>query len=410
MGKESAWTATFASLRIRNFRLFSIGILFSFIALQMQALTLNYVVFQLSGSAKVIGYINAAIGISMLVFSFAGGIAADRVAKRNLMILTQAGIALCTVALGVLISLSVVRMEHIFVFGILYGGVSAINMVARQSYVPELTGVENLTNAQGLMAGNMSLTRIIGPAIAGLLIGIYGAAPTFYIKALGHGLFIILLMMIPAAGRIRTSSGSILGSIIEGARYLRHDRKVLDLILLGTIPLILGASYLSFLPVFQKVVFRVGPSELGLMMSITGIGAVIGSLAIAALERSRHKSRIMFVTGAGFGASLLLFGVTAGMGNFPASLIMLALVGASGTAFVAINGALVQTITPPQMQGRVQALYIAGLGLMFLGALPMGAMVDALGPSITMEFFGAITLLFVVVMTLLRPTLRSASG
>ncbi len=406
MGKQSAWAATFASLRIRNFRLFSIGILFSFIALQMQTLTLNYVVYQLSGSAKDIGYINAAIGVSMLVFSFAGGVAADRVAKRNLMVLTQAGIALCTVALGVLISLNVIRIEHIFVFAVLYGAVSAINMVARQSYVPELAGVENLTNALGLMAGNMSITRIIGPAIAGLLIGIYGAAPAFYIKALGHGLFIILLLLIPAVGRTSESSGSILGAVIDGARYLRHDRKVLDLLLLGAIPLILGASYLNFLPVFQKVVFRVGPSELGLMFSITGIGAVAGSLAVAALEGSRHKSRIMFITGTGFGAALLLFGITAGMGNFPASLVMLALVGASGTAFVAINGALVQAITPPQMQGRVQALFIAGLGLMALGALPMGMLVDAIGPSLTMGIFGAITLLFVVVMMLLRPNLR----
>jgi MFS transporter, DHA1 family, staphyloferrin A biosynthesis exporter len=407
MGKQSAWAATFASLRIRNFRLFSIGILFSFVALQMQALTLNYVVYQLSGSAKDIGYINAAIGISMLVFSTAGGIAADRVAKRNLMVMTQAGIALCTVTLGILISLNVVRMEHIFIFAVLYGSVSSINMVARQSYVPELAGVENLTNAQGLMAGNMSLTRIIGPAIAGLLIGIYGAAPTFYIKALGHGLFIILLLLIPAAGRVRTTSVSIFGSVIEGARYLRHDHKVLDLILLGSIPIILGGSYLSFLAVFQKVVFHVGPSELGLMMSITGIGAVIGSLTIAALEGSRHKSRIMFITGAGFGAALLLFGITAGMGNFPASLVMLGLVGASGTAFVAINGALVQAITPPEMQGRIQAMYIAGLGLMSLGALPMGTMVDSIGPSMTMGIFGAITLLFVIVMTLFRPNLRS---
>ncbi|MDO8578279.1 MAG: MFS transporter [Dehalococcoidales bacterium] len=405
MGKQSAWAATFASLRVRNFRLFSIGILFSFIALQMQTLTLNYVVYQLSGSAKEIGYINAAIGLAILVFSFAGGIAADRIAKRNLMVMTQAGMALCTVALGVLISLNVVRIEHLFVFAVLYGAVSAINMVARQSYVPELAGVENLTNAQGLMAGNMSLTRIIGPAIAGLLIGMYGAAPAFYIKALGHGLFIILLLLIPVAGLTRASSGSILGAVIDGARYLRNDRKVLDLLLLGTVPLILGASYLSFLPVFQKVVFRVGPSELGLMFSITGIGAVAGSLAIARLNSSRHKSKIMFVTGAGFGAGLLLFGITAGVGNFPASLAMLALVGASGTAFVAINSALVQAITPPEMHGRVQAIFIAGIGLMSLGALPMGTLVDAIGPSLTMGIFGGTTLLFVVVMTLLRRNL-----
>ena len=406
MGKHPAWTSTFASLGNRNFRLFSIGILFSYVALQMQTLTLNYIVYQLTDSARDIGYVNAALGLSVLVFSFAGGVAADRFTKRNLMISTQAGMSLFTLALGILISLNITRIQHIFIFAVLYGTVSAVNMVARQSYLPELAGVENLTNAQGLMAGNMSLTRIAGPAAAGLLIAMYGAAPTFYIKTLCHCLFIVLLLFIPAAGKPKVSSESILGAAIDGVRYLRRDRKVLDLLLLGIIPVILGASYISFLPVFQKVVFRVGPSELGLMMSITGIGAIAGSLMVAMLNNSRNKSRIMFITGAGFGASLLLFGITAAMGNFPASLVMLAFVGASGTAFVAINSALVQAITPSEMHGRVQAIFIAGIGLMSVGALPMGMLVDAIGPSLTMGIFGAITMVFVIVMVLARPGLR----
>lgn len=406
MTMHPRWATPFASLRIRNFRLFSIGMLFSFVALQMQTLTLNYVVYQVSSSAKDIGYINAVIGVSIVVFSFAGGIAADRVDKRNLMVTTQAGMALFTVILGILISVNIARMEHIFIFAILYGAVSAINMVARQAYVPELAGIENLTNAQGLVAGNMSLTRIIGPAIAGLLLGLYGAAPAFYIKAVGHCLFIVLLLLIPATGLTRASSVPILGAVIDGARYLRNDRKVSDLLLLGIVPLILGASYLSFLPVFQKVVFMVGPAELGLMMSITGIGAVIGSLAVAGLSATHHTPKIMLASGTGFGTALLLFGITASMGNFAASLMMLALVGASGTAFVAINSALVQTITPPDMHGRVQAIFIAGIGLMSLGALPMGMLVDAIGPSFAMSILGTLTLVFVAGMTLLRPNVR----
>ena len=406
MGKHPVWTSTFASLRNRNFRLFSIGMLFSFTALQMQTLTVNYIVYQLAGTAKAIGYVSAASGFSMLLFSFAGGIAADRLPKRNLMAMSQAAIALVTLALGVLIATKMVQVGHIFVFSIIFGILSAFNMTARQSYMADLVGVKSMTNAQALIAGNMSITRIIGPAAAVLLIGLFGASPVFFIKATAHCLFVVLLLLIPVKGQASLSSRSILGDAIDGLRYLRRDRKILDLLLLGIVPIIFGVPYINFLPVFQKVVFHVGPSELGLMMSITGVGAIVGSLAMAVLSESRKKGRILFVTGAGFGASLLLFAITAGMGNFPASLVMLALVGATGTAFMALNSALVQIITPPEMHGRVQGVFIAALGLTSLGGLPMGMLVDAIGPSLTMGLFGAVTMVFVIVMVLARPSLR----
>ena len=389
MGMRPVWISTFASLRNRNFRLFSIGMLFSFIALQMQTLTVNYLVFQLTGMAKTIGYVSAASGFSMLVFAFAGGIAADRMPKRNLMALSQTAIALSTFALGVLISTKLVQVGHIFAFSIIFGILSAFNMTARQSYLPDLVGTENLTNAQALIAGNMSLTRIAGPAAAGVLLGMFGASPIFYIKAAAHILFVVLLLLIPIRGQASALSRSFLGDAM-----------------LGVIPIIFGVPYINFLPVFQKVVFHVGPSGLGLMMSIIGVGAIAGSLAIATLSESRNKGRILFATGAGFGACLLLFAVTASMRNFPASLAMLGLVGATGTAFTALNGALVQGITSPEMHGRVQGLFIAGLGLTSLGGLPMGMLVDALGASMTMGLLGGVTMVFVVVVTLLRPDLR----
>lgn len=400
------WTDPFASLKNRNFRLFSTGLLFAFVALQMQSLTLNYLVYNLTNSATTIGYVNALTGLSILFFSFAGGIAADRFSRRNLLIATQLGIGLATLVLAILISAKLVVMQHVYIFAVLYGIMGAINIVARQSYIPDMVGTNALTNASGLVSANMSLTRIIGPALGGFLLSAGTAAPAFYVKAVCQSMFAVFLLFIPLKGLSPARPSSIIGDAIEGIRYLRRDSRVLDLLLLGTIPIILGAPYVNFLPVFQQAVFKVSAAKLGLMMSVTGIGAIIGSLAIAALNHSRRKAVIQFVTGTGFGAALMLFGITAKENNFGVSLAMLGFVGMSGTAFAALNIALVQSITPPEMQGRIQALFTAGVGLMALGSLPMGMLVDSVGPSQAMMISGGLAVIFVVLMTAVRPALR----
>ena len=406
MDNRPGWTSPFASLRNRHFLLFFVGLLFALAAVQMQALTLNYLVFRVTNSAKDIGYVNAVTGVTIVIFSFAAGIAADRLSKRNLLITTQLGFGVAAFALGLFINLNVINMGYIYGYSVVYGVLSAVNIVARQSYLPDLVKIDKIVNAQGLVSVNLSLTRIAGPALGGIIIGLSGAATAFFAKSLGQIVFLFFLLMIPLKGQISGPPRSILGDVVDGIRYLKRDRKVSDLLVFGIIPIVLGAPYLYFLPVFQKNVFHTGAAELGLMMSVTGVGAVIGSLFVAALHNSSKKARVQFFTGAGFGAALVLFGIAAGNDSFIMSLVTLGLVGMSGTAFVAINASLVQGITPAGMQGRIQALFTAGIGLISIGALPMGAMVDAVGPSLTMVIFGGATLLFVLIMTLVRPNVR----
>ncbi len=406
-GKRPIWLATFASLRNKNFRLFSIGLLFSFGAFQMYSLAQNYLVYQITNLAKTIGYVNAATGLSVTVFSFVGGIAADRLPRRNLLVSTQLSIAVFSLLLGVLISMKLIQVWHIVVIAVAIGVVFSFNMPARQSYVSELVGTENITNALAINSSTMNLMQIAGPALAGVLIGMIGVGPLFFINVLAYGLVVVLLFLIPVKGRASAvTSRSVLGNAVDGLRYVRHDQRALNLLLLGIVTTVFGMPYVFFLPVFQKAVFHVGPSGLGLMMSVTGIGAIVGSLVIASLNESQHKGRIMLASGLGFGISLLLFAATANAGNFPASLGMLALVGVTGTAFMTLNNALVQMVTPPEMRGRVIGLFMITFGLSSLGALPMGALVDAIGAPLTLGFFGAITLGFIIVMTMVRPTLR----
>ena len=406
-GKRWDWRTPFASLRNRNFRIFTFGSLVSITALQMQQLAQNYLVYQLTGLATAIGYVSAAIGISILVFSFAGGTVADRVGKRKLLAVTQLGIAVFALFIGLMVTLDLIQVWHIVVSSIAIGILAAFNNPARQSYVPDLVGTENVMNAMALTSGIMNMTRIAGPALAGVLIGLFGVGPLYYTKFVAYCIFVIVLLSIPVTGKASAPlSRSPVQAALDGLRYLRSDRRILDILILAIVPVVFGMPYINFLPVFQEAVFHVGPTGLGLMMSVVGGGAVFGSLAIASLGDYRYKGRVLLASGLAFGATLVLFAVVANVGAFVPSLVVLALLGAASTAFMTLNNSLVMIIAPPEMRGRVMGVFMMSFGLTPLGSMPMGALSDAFGAPLTVGIFGAVTLVFVALMALFRPALR----
>jgi len=405
--KKRDWRTPFVSLKNRNFRLFIIGSLIATTALQMMQLAQNYLVYQLTGQATAIGYVSAALGFSMFFFSLTGGIAADRLPKRNLLMSGQIGIGIMALWIGVMVHTGLIEVWHIVVGGVITGIIAGFTMPARQSYVPDLVGDENLLNALALNSGVMNVTRIGGPALAGILIAVIGIAPLYYAKFVGYSIFAIILLMIPIMGKSQvTASRSLLGDALAGLRYLRHDRTVLELLIIGVFPVVLAMPYVNFLPVFQEEVFHVGSTELGLMMSVVGGGAVVGAMFIASIVNYRYKGRILLATGIGFSASIVLFTITANAGNFPLSLVMLALTGAAGTAYMSLNQALVMILTPPEMRGRVTGLFMTTFGLQPLGALPIGMLSDAYGAPVTIGAFGAVTLVLFIGVFVFRPHMR----
>jgi len=405
--KKRDWRAPFVSLQNRNFRLYIIGSLIATTALQMMQLAQNYLVYQLTEQATAIGYVSAALGGSMFFFSLTGGIAADRMSKRNLLISGQIGIGILALWIGVMVHAGLIEVWHIVVAGIITGIIAGFTMPARQSYVPDLVGDKNLLNAFALNAGVMNVTRIAGPALAGVLIAAIGIAPLYYAKFIGYSTFAVFLLMIPVLGKSRVkTSRSVLGDALAGLRYLRRDRTVRELLLMGVFPVILAMPYVNFLPVFQEEVFHVGSAELGLMMSVVGVGAVIGAMFIASISNYRYKGRILIAAGITFSSSLILFTVIANTGNFPFSLVMLGVTGAAGTAYMSLNQALVLVLTPPEMRGRVTGLFMTTFGLQPLGSLPIGMLSDAYGAPVTIGAFGALTLVIFLYVFLFRPHMR----
>jgi len=400
----------FASLRNRNFRLYAIGSLVATTALQMQSLAQNYLVYHLTNAATAIGYVSLAMGFAVLICSLAGGVAADRMPKRNLLIAGRLGIGLFALFIGVMISTGLIAVWQIVIASVATGIIAGFTMPAQQSYVPDLVGEKNLMNAMALSSGIMNVTRIGGPALAGVLIAAFGVGPVYYIKFFGYAIFAVVLLFIPILGKAVASvqtANSPLKDALDGFRYLRSDRTLLSLLIAGLLPVILALPYINFLPVFQKDVFQVGETELGLMMSMVGGGAVVGALVVASLTNYRYKGRVLLISGLGFGVTLMLFGLIAGPDTFVLSLLILPLTGAFGTAFTTLNQAMMLTITPPEMRGRVAGLFMMTFGLQPLGAMPIGMLIDATGAPLTIACCGGATLVVFVLVTMFMPHIRS---
>jgi MFS family permease len=400
----------FASLRDRNFRLYAIGSLIATTALQMRQLAQNILVFDLTDQAAAIGYVSVALGVSMLFCSLAGGVAADRLPKRNLLIAGRLGIGVFAMFIGVMVTTGLIEVWHIVVSSLAVGIIAGFTMPAQQSYVPDLVGEKNLMNALALSSGIMNVTRIGGPALAGVLIAAFGVGPVFYINFFAYGIFAVFLLFIPITGKAVASAqtaNSPIKDAVDGFRYLHSDRTLLSLLIAGVVPVILAMPYVNFLPVFQERVFHVGRTELGLMMAMVGGGAVAGSLTVASLTNYRYKGRVLLGSGMGFGAALALFGLVAGPNTFVPSLLILVLTGAFGTAFMALNQAMMLTITPPEMRGRVAGLFMTTFGLMPLGAMPIGMLIDATSAPLTIGYFGGATFVFLIIVTVFMPRIRS---
>lgn len=407
-GKRRDWFASFVSLKNRNFRLFAIGSLIATTALQMQQVTQGYLVYDLTNQATAIGYVSVALGVSMLFCSLAGGVAADRLPKRNMLMAGRLGIGLFALFIGVMISSGLIEVWHIVVSSLAIGVISGFTMPAQQSYVPDLVGDKNLINALALNSGIMSMTRVIGPSLAGVVIGVFGTGPAYYIKFFAYIIFVFFLLMIPIKGKaVVSASTSVAQDALDGLRYLRHDRTVLQMLIVSMIPVILAMPYVQFLPVFQRDVFQVGPTGLGLMGTAQGAGAVVGALTVASLGNYQYKGRVLVGSAIGFGAMLALFGAIAGPNTFIPSLVVLAFTGAFGTAFMAFSQALILVITPPEMRGRVTGLFMTTFGLMPLGAMPIGLLIDAYSAPLIIGSFGVVTMVFFVFVTIFMPRIRN---
>jgi MFS family permease len=397
--RQAAKVSTFQSLANPHFRTLWLGMLASYMAMNMNILARGYLAFDLSDSATALGAVTMVRGLPQLFLSPLGGVIADRVDKRRLLIVTQIAMGLLAVIGAVLVQFDVIRIWHLVVLSLAEGFVFAFNMPSRQAIVPELVTDDELMNAVALNNSGMNLTRILGPSLAGALIaaGAYGMEITFYLVALCYVGFIVSLWRLPRQrpGRSSPAKGPFLEQLTGGIRYIVGYPALAALIGLAFVPVLFGMPYQTLLPVFCQKVLLVGAAGLGMLSAASGFGALIGSLTVASMSSFPRKDLLQAGFGALFGVALVGFALTP---VFTPALVWIFVVGLAGNAYMALNSTMIMATTERAYHGRVMSVYMMTWSLMPLSTLPLGKLVDAIGVQQTTVIAGAIVAGFVLVV------------
>lgn len=362
----------FSALYVRDFRIFWVGQVISFSGTWMQSVAQGWLVYSITRSPVHLGIVAAAASLPVLLFTLVGGVVADRVPRKNLLILTQCLSMIPALLLGILAELRVVTVWQIAALAFFLGTVNAFDVPARQSFLSEMVQKGRLMNAIALNAAAFNGARIIGPIAAGLAIAAVGVAACFYINAASFLAAIIALSRIkgrreePAGARQRVTFPLILRDLGEGLRYVRSEQDVFRIMLLVATFSLFGIPFVTFLPVFAEDVLRVGPQGLGFLAGSSGTGALAAALIIAFVGEIRLKGRFMSAAGIVFAASLILFSLS---GSYALSLGLLALSGWGIVSFLATGNSFIQLSVPDVLRGRVMSIY----ALVFLGVAPVGS-------------------------------------
>lgn len=381
-----------------------LGGLVSSATFQVGMLARGWLIYDMTGSALALGWVSSGWGISILALSLFGGVVADRVRKRDVLVISQVAMGLVTLTMGLLIATDLVQVWHLFVGSVAAGVIFAFQMPANDSFIAEIVDRETLLNASSLSSVAMSLMGIVGAPVAGLLLERIGVAGVYFLQVPLYAFIVFFLLHLPAtrpSGRERTS---VLQELVEGLRYIRARVVVLILLVITLSRVLLAMSYQTFLPVFAEDVFGVGASGLGLLQAAVGMGAMVGSLGVASLGDFRRKGGLLLAAGLALGGGLLLLAYAP---SFYLALAALALVGAAGNVCMVTNFTLLQTNVSDEVRGRVLSVAMWLWGFSPVGTVPSGALTDRWGAPLTVALQGGLLVLVFAAIGLGLPRFRT---
>jgi MFS family permease len=355
------------ALRHRNFQLFFAGQLISLVGTWMQTVAQSWLVYRMTGSTLLLGTVGFASQIPVFLVAPIGGIVADRWNRQRVVIATQVSSMILALILALLTLTNRIQVWEIIVLAAGLGVVNAFDIPARQAFLIDMVGREDLMNAIALNSSMFNGARILGPAVAGILVAWVGEGWCFFVNAVSYIAVIVglLLMKIDHLAKLSHES-SPLENILEGFRFVRDAKPIrVILLLLGLVSLV-GMPYSVLMPVFAHQILHGGARELGILMGATGVGALLGALSLAARVGVKGLGRVIAICAGGFGVSLILFSFSR---VFWLSVILLVPVGFTMMVQMASSNTLVQSMSPDQLRGRVIAVY----SMMFMGMAPFGA-------------------------------------
>jgi MFS family permease len=393
------------SLRHRNFQLFFSGQLISLIGTWMQNIAQAWLVYRLTGSSLLLGIVGFAGQIPIFLFAPIGGLAADRWNRHHVVIGTQVSSMILAFILAALTLFHVVQVWEIVVLAALLGVVNAFDVPARQSFLIEMVVREDLMNAIALNSSMFNGARVIGPALAGILVARIGEGWCFFANAVSYIAVIIGLLMMKL-GPLRTASkdSSPFEHIAEGFRFVRRTKPILALVLLIGLVSLVAVPYSVLMPIFADRVLHSGAHGLGILMGATGIGALLGALTLAIRRGVQGLGRVVGLSAAGFGVSLILFAFSRSLWL---SVALLVPVGYGVMLQMSSSNTLIQAMVPDELRGRAMAMYtMMFMGMAPVGSLFAGALADKIGAPWTVAIGGLGAIAGAAVFLRRLPSLR----
>lgn len=406
-GVAEAEGGMFRSMRHRNYRLLFIGTLFASSGLWLQQVTINYLAFALSGSSVVVGLASGARSVPLFAAPF-GGVMADRYDKKQLMLWTQFTQMALTLAFAILIISGRLEVWHIFVFSLLSGIAWALNMPVRQSVVPTTVPREDLMNAMALNSAGFNITRILGPALAGVMIAKVGAGENFLIQSAAYLVVAVLVMRLTLQPSMSTSrsSGSALENLKEGAVFVWRNATLRVQMMLALVPVVVALPYIAILPQFNVEVLNGSAGTFGLLMSAPGIGAVVATLFVASMKNNVRYGLLLLGSLFALGVSMIALAFAS---TLPLVLGMLVLVGGTQMVYMTASQTVVQLAIPDEYRGRVMGIYMLNQGMLPLGSLFAGMLADFYSASIALMIMGGLVALLAVIFYFRAGSLRRLS-
>lgn len=394
----------FSSLSIKNFRVYWLGMLVSLVGTWIQQVAQSWLVFQLTNSAFLLGVVGFLNSIPVLILSLFGGVLADRINKKTILISTQISFMCLAFILATLTQLNIITPLQIIILAVLNGVVMAFDAPARQSIVVELVGKRHLFNAIALNSVAFNSSRIIGPALAGVLVATIGMSGCFYINGISFLAVIFALFSIKFVHNRKSYQNSAIIDLKEGLYFVKNNKLVLTLLSIVAVVSLFGVAHMILMPIFANDVLSVGIKGLGVLMSSTGFGALLGALTLARLGDFRHKGKLLLLSAMVFSFSLIVFALSK---VYLLSIIALIFIGLSSVIAVSLVNTLLQLNVEDRFRGRVMSVFMLTFaGMMPFGNLIAGILAHSAGVSFAVLAGGIVCSVFVMLIGIFYPALR----
>jgi MFS family permease len=403
--------------KYKYYRYLWISSALSFTAMQMQQVARALLAWDLTGSYGAIGLISLSFGLPMLLFSLVGGALSDRMEKRNLVLGTQVMNSMLAIAHAVPVMTGTMTIELLFVLGLVQGLGFALGMPARTPLMAEAVGPQNMMSAIAMSNAAMNATRLFGPAVAGVMVGIMGLESVYFTQAVLNVLAAVAILAVPVGLGVLTGhrpppqpQGNMAVEIGRGLRYIVSTPQLRLLISMMFVICLFGMPYIMLLAGFVQEDLGQGDSAYGYMQSVSGIGAIVASIGIATLTGFDRKPLLQWAAGILSGVGLVTLALGSEYAGFTGALVATVLIGLTMTAYQTLNNTMMMDEADPQYYGRVMSVNMLTFSAMPLMALPLGWLADIFGAAEVFAAMGLIIIVCTIISGMVYPSYTFGRG